>query len=161
MAQPIPLELPPRDPRKELLDRLESAPLEHAEALLDVFDLLEELHQAGALQKLRGTVSAGDEIIERAVSAAKSPEGTRALRNLLILGQILSSIDPDVLKSIAVAAGETLGSARKPATEPPGLFALLSEFRHPELRRGVALINQFLQTLGAQLRNAGSTQPQS
>src|SRR5580704_16578558 len=81
MAQPIPLELPPRDPRKELLDRLESAPLEHAEALLDAFDLLEELHQAGALQKLRGTIGAGDEILGHAVSAAKSPEGTRALRN--------------------------------------------------------------------------------
>ena len=61
MAQPIPLELPPRDPRKELLDRLESAPLEHAEALLDVFDLLEELHQAGALQN----------------SAARSAQATR------------------------------------------------------------------------------------
>jgi hypothetical protein len=78
MAQPIPLELPPRDPRKELLDRLESAPQEHAEALLDAFDLLEELHQAGALQKLRGTVSASDEILNHAVGAAKSSEGTRA-----------------------------------------------------------------------------------
>lgn len=161
MAQPIPLELPPRDPRKELLDRLESAPLEHAEALLDAFDLLEELHQAGALQTLRGTISASDEILEHAVSAAKSPEGTRALRNLLILGQILSSIDPDVLKSIAVAAGETLGSACKTAVEPHGLLALLSEFRQPELRRSVALINRFLETLGHQLKTLGSNQPQS
>jgi uncharacterized protein YjgD (DUF1641 family) len=161
MAQPIPLELPPRDPRKELLGRLESAPQEHAEALLDAFDLLEELHQAGALQKLRGTISAGDEILEHAVSAAKSPEGTRALRNLLILGQILSSIDPDLLKSVAVAAGETLGSARKTAVEPPGFLALLSEFRQPELRRSIALINRFLLTLGAQLRNVSSSHPQS
>jgi uncharacterized protein YjgD (DUF1641 family) len=161
MAQPIPLELPPRNPRKELLDRLESAPQEHAEALLDAFDLLEELHQAGALQKLRGTVSASGEILERGVDAAKSPAGTRALRNLLILGQILSSIDPDLLKCIAVAAGETLGSARKPVTEPPGLLALLSEFRQPEVRRSVALINKFLEALGAQLKNAGSTRPQS
>jgi uncharacterized protein YjgD (DUF1641 family) len=161
MAQPIPLELPPRDPRKELLDRLESAPQEHAEALLDAFDLLEELHQAGALQKLRGTVSASDEILEHAVSAAKSAEGTRALRNLLILGQILSAVNPDLLKCIAVAVSETLGSERKPVIEPPGLFALLSEFRQPELRRSVALINRFLETLGNQLKNVGSARPQS
>jgi len=161
MAQPIPLELPPRDPRKELLDRLESAPLEHAEALLDAFDLLEGLHQAGALQTLRGTISASDEIIERGVDAAKSPAGTRALRNLLILGQILSCIDPDLLKCIATAAGETLGSERKPAIEPPGLLALLSEFRRPELRRSVAFLNKFLEALGVQLKNAGSTRPQS
>jgi uncharacterized protein YjgD (DUF1641 family) len=161
MAQPIPLELPPRDPRKELLDRLDSAPLEHAEALLDAFDLLEELHQAGALQKLRGTVSAADEILEHAVDAAKSPAGTRALRNLLILGQILSSIDPDLLKCIAAATGETLGSARNTVSKPPGILALLSEFRRPELRRSVAFLNKFLGALGAQLKNASSTRPQS
>ncbi len=160
MARPIPLDLPPRDPRKELLDRLESAPQEHAEALLDAFDLLEELHQAGILQKLRGTVGASDEILQRGVGAARSPDGTRALRNLLILGQILSSINPDVLQCIAVAVSATLGSERKPVIEPPGLLALLSEFRQPELRRSVAFINQFLETLGAQLKNVGSTRPQ-
>jgi len=55
MAQPIPLDLPPRDPRKELLDRLESAPQEHAEALLDSYELLEQLHQAGILQLIPPT----------------------------------------------------------------------------------------------------------
>ncbi len=153
MAQPIPLDVPPRDPRKELLDRLENAPQEHAEALLDSYELLEQLHQAGILQLMRGTLSAGDEILERAVGAARSPQGIRALRNLLILGQMLSSINPDLLECVAVAAGQTLGSERKPVIEPPGLFALLSEFRQPELRRSVALINRFLLTLGNQLKN--------
>lgn len=160
MAQPIPLDLPPRDPRKELLDRLESAPQEHAEALLDSYELLGQLHQAGILQLLRGTLSAGDEILERAVGAARSPQGSRALRNLLILGQMLSSINPDLLKCVAVAAGQTLGSERKPVIEPPGLFALLSEFRQPELRRSVALINRFLLTLGNQLKNVPPDRPQ-
>ncbi len=153
MAQPIPLELPPRDPRKELLDRLERAPEEHAEALLDAYELLEQLRQAGILQLLRGTLSAGDEILERAAGAAQSPQGTRALRNLLILGQMLSSINPDLLECVAFATSKTLGSERKPVIEPPGLFALLSEFRQPELRRSVALINRFLLTLGNQLKN--------
>lgn len=161
MAQPIPLDLPPRDPRKELLDRLEGAPQAHAEALLDAYELLEQFRQAGILQLLRGTLSAGDEILERAASAAKSPQGTRALRNLLILGHMLSSINPDVLQCIAVATGETLGSERKPIIDPPGLLALLSEFGQPELRRSVALINRFLLTLGHQLGNVGSARPQS
>jgi uncharacterized protein YjgD (DUF1641 family) len=160
MAQPIPLDLAPRDPRKELLDRLESAPQEHAEALLDSYELIEQLHQAGILQLLRGTLSAGDEIVEHAVDAARSPQGTRALRNLLILGQMLSSINPDLLECVAVATGQTLGSERKPVIEPPGLFALLSEFRQPELRRSVALINRFLLTLGNQLKNVPSNPQQ-
>jgi uncharacterized protein YjgD (DUF1641 family) len=153
MAQPIPLDLPPRDPRKELLDRLESAPQEHAEALLDSYELLEQLHRAGILELLRGTLGAGDEILKRAVGAVKSPQGSRALRNLLILGRMLSSINPDLLERVAVATGQTLGSKRKPVIEPPGLFALLSEFRQPELRRSLALINRFLLTLGNELKN--------
>ena len=156
MAQSIPLEMPPRDPRKELLDRLASAPEAHAEALLDAYDLLEQLHQAGTLQLLRGTVSAGDDILDRAVGAAQSPQGTRALRNLLIFGQMLGSINPELLQCVAVAVGQTLGSERKPVIEPPGLLKLLSEFRQPELRRSIALINRFLETLGTQLKVKGS-----
>jgi uncharacterized protein YjgD (DUF1641 family) len=159
MAQPIPLNLPPRDPRKELLDRLERAPQEHAEALLDGYELLEQLRQSGILQLLRGTLSAGDEILERVAGAATSPQGTRALRNLLILGQMLSAIDPDLLECVAIAAGQTLGSERKTA-EPPGVLALLNEFRQPEVRRSVALINRFLLTLGNQLKTVGSDRPQ-
>ncbi len=156
MAQPIPLELPPRDPRKELLDRLERAPQEHAEALLDAYELLEQSRQAGILQLLRGTLSAGDEILERAAGAARSPQGARALRNLLILGQMLASINPDLLECIAVAVEQTLGSERKPVIEPPKLLPLLSQFRQPELRRSMALINRFLDTLGNQLKIVGS-----
>jgi len=156
MAQPIPLEIPPRDPRKELLDRLESAPQEHAEALLEAYEILEQLRQAGILQLMRGTLSAGDEILDRAVGAARSPHGTRALRNMLILSRMLGSMNPDLLECIAVATGQTLGSERKPVIEPPGFLALLSQFRRPELRRSIALINRFLETLGNQLKIVGT-----
>ena len=40
MAQPIALEIPPRDARKELLTRLENAPAEHAEALVQLLALM-------------------------------------------------------------------------------------------------------------------------
>jgi len=86
-------------------------------------------------------------------NCALSNLSSSALRNVLIIGQMLSSINPDLLECVAVAAGQTLGSERKPVIEPPELFALLSEFRQPELRRSVALINRFLLTLGNQLKN--------
>jgi hypothetical protein len=38
MAQPIPLEIPPRNPRAELHSRLEQAPEEHAEAVLAAYE---------------------------------------------------------------------------------------------------------------------------
>jgi uncharacterized protein YjgD (DUF1641 family) len=156
MARPIPLELPARDPREELRKRLEQAPVKHAEALLDSYELLQQLHDHGVFELLRGALSASDKLIETAVDAAKSDESIRAIRNAMILGKVLGTINPDVLQCVATAAGQTLGCYEKPIIEPPGLFSLLSQFRHKELRRSMALINRFLETLGNQIKLRGS-----
>ena len=156
MARPISLELPPRDPRQELRKRLEEATIEHAEALLDSYELLQQLHEHGVFQLLRGVLGASDKLVETAVDAAKSDESVRAIRNAVILGKMLGSINPEVLQCVATAAGETLGCYQKPVIEPPWLFALLSQFRHQELRRSIALVNRFLETLGNQIKLRGS-----
>ena len=142
MARPIPLDLPPRDPREELRKRLEEAPIEHAEALLDSYELLQELHDHGVFQLLRGAIGASDKLIETAVDAAKSDESVRAIRNAIILGKMLGSINPEVLQSVAVAVSETLGCYEKPIIEPPGLFSLLAQFSHKELRRSIGSLEQ-------------------
>jgi hypothetical protein len=61
-----------------------------------------------------------------------------------------------VLQSFAAATTETLGCFQKPIVEPPGLFSLLSQFRHRELRRSMALVNRFLEALGGQIKLRGS-----
>lgn len=155
MARPIAFEPQPYDPREALRKRLEAAPIEHAEALLESYELLEQLHKSGTLRLLTGALAAGDKILETAVDAARSPEAVRATRNAVLLGKLLASINPEILEGIVAAAGETLGSYKKPVIEPPGLFALLSEFRHKELRRSLALINKFLESLGNQIKLHG------
>ncbi len=155
MARPIAFEPQPYDPREALRKRLEAAPVEHAEALLDSYELLEQLHKSGTLRVLTGALATGDKILETAVDAARSEEAIRAMRNAVLLGKLLASINPEILEGIVAAAGETLGSYKKPVIEPPGLFALLSQFRHKELRRSLALINKFLESLGNQIKLHG------
>ncbi|MGD0939997.1 MAG: hypothetical protein ABR905_09805 [Terracidiphilus sp.] len=152
MAQPISLERPPRDARQELRKRLEEAPIEHAQALLESYELLQQLHDRGAFQFLRGALSASDKLMEAAVDAAKSEESVRAMRNAIILGKMLGSINPEILPSVVLAVGETFGCTIKPVIEPPGLLSLLGQFRRRELRRSIALINRFLETFGNQLK---------
>lgn len=152
MAQPIPLQLPPRDPRVELRKRLDEAPMEYAEALLDSFELLQQMHEHGVFDLARGAIGATDKIVNVAAEAADSDSSVRAMRNAIILGKLLGSINPEVLQAIANAAGETLGCYDKPIIEPPGLFSLLNQFRHKELRRSIALINRFLESLGNQIK---------
>jgi uncharacterized protein YjgD (DUF1641 family) len=155
MARPISLELPPRDPREELRERLEQAPVAHAEALLDSYELLQQLHEHGVFQLLRGALGASDKLIETAVDAARTDESVRAIRNLMILGKTLGAINPEVLQCVATAATETLGCYDKPIIEPPGIFSLLNQFRHKELRRSIAFVNRFLERLGNQIKVVG------
>jgi uncharacterized protein YjgD (DUF1641 family) len=151
MARPIGWEKASRDPREELRKRLEQAPEQHSEALLEVYELLQQLHDSGVLRLLRGALRSGDLILETAVNAAKSEEAIRGLRNAIILAKMLGSINPELLQGYANAVSETLG-CQKPVADPPGLFQLFAEFRHPELRRSMALINKFLESFGNQLK---------
>jgi uncharacterized protein YjgD (DUF1641 family) len=155
MAQPIALEIPPRDARKELITRLEKAPAEHAEALLDAYELIQEAHDAQVFELLRGLLSAKDHLLETVVGETETPAAIHALRNAIIFGKMMSQVNPDLMECFAAAVGETLGSERRPVIEPPGLFSLLGQFRRPELRRSVALINKFLESLGTRLKEKG------
>ncbi len=98
MAEPIPLNLPPRDPRAELRAKLESAPLDHAEALLSAYELLQGLHDEGMLDTLRGAIGSHEKALGILIDAAKSPDGIRGMRNLVALIRLLSAMDPNVLK---------------------------------------------------------------
>ena len=151
MARPIALETPPRDLRKEREAQLANAQLDHAEALLDAYELIEQLHKSRAFELLRGALGASGELTERAAAAADTPQATKALRNLVLLGKLLSSVDPDVMESYVSAVVGTVGHKPVPAAEPPSLWAILKQLSRREVRRTLALVNQFLEILGAGL----------
>jgi uncharacterized protein YjgD (DUF1641 family) len=152
MAQPISFQTPPRDPRKELSAKLENAPAEHAEALLDAYELLEQLHGLHVFEILRGALTASGKFVESAVNAADSPASIRALRNAIILGKMLGSIDPGLLQCFAVATRKSLGSERDLTSADPSFLSLLNQLRQPELRRSAGLISRFLGALGQELK---------
>jgi uncharacterized protein YjgD (DUF1641 family) len=148
MANPIPLKLPPHDPREELRSRLERAPLEHAEALLAGYEVLQGLHDEGVLELLRGLLSAGGKVVETASETARAPESVNAIRNLVVLGKTLGQIDPDLLDGFVLAFPEAMRQAKAQGKEPPGFFAILNKFRSKDLRRGLVAVNSLLEAWG-------------
>src|ERR1700752_1419210 len=112
MAKPIPLQLPQRDPREELRSRLDRAPLEHAEALLAGYEVLQGLHDCWVLELLRGLLGSGGKVVEAAAEAARAPEAVHAIRNLVVLGKTLGEIDPDLFDGFALAFPEAMKQAR-------------------------------------------------
>ena len=149
MAQPISLKLPPRDPRQELLKRLEEAPAEHAAALLDGYELLQQLHEHGVFDLARGVLGATDKLVETASARASSTESIRAMRNAILLAKLLGSIDPEFLQAVAAATGETFGEAKAVPANPPGILPLLAGFTGEDHRRGLALVMRFVGKVGA------------
>ena len=161
MAQPIPLEIPPRNPRAELRSRLEQAPEQHAEAVLAAYEVLQELHRRGVLEIMRGALAASDELLEKVVDSAKTPEAIRAIRNLLFWRQILGSIEPEWFKGIFQAIPEGLAQATAERDQPVGFFRVLRRLTDKNSLRGLAAAIDFLQAFGRHLHSLESQSPQT
>jgi len=139
MANPI-IELPRKvDPRQELERRLAAAPMEHAEAILVAFDLLEEAHSQGLLDMLHGAVGSKDAIFGKLAEYAREPVSTQAIRNLLILGKLLGSINPEELHRV---------TAPDEKKEPPSLWQIFKQMSSKDGRRGLGIAVTLLTSLG-------------
>jgi len=159
MAQPIPLEIPPRNPRAELRARLEQAPEEHAEAVLAAYEVLQELHNRGVLDIMRGFLAASDDILEKVVENIRTPEAIRAIRNLLFWRQILGSIEPEWFKGIFQAIPEGIAEATAERVQPVSFFRLLRRLTSKDSLRGLTAAVDFLQAFGRHLHSAENPLP--
>jgi uncharacterized protein YjgD (DUF1641 family) len=152
MARPIPLHLPPRDPREELNSRLRQAPLEHAEAVLAAYEVLQGLHDRGVLELMRGMLGGSEKILEQVVAVGSGAESIRVTRNLLLLVTALGEIEPALLGDLTRAIPKALVQANAEEAKPPGLFKLMSTFWNKDFRRGLAAFNDLLVMFGRNLR---------
>src|ERR1700748_3448652 len=90
-------EFRPVDRREDLIRRVEQAPVEHAEAVLAAYNLLQRLHEKGLLDLVNGLLSAGDTVVDRVVDVVSSKEMVTALRLGLMFNNLLTQIDADEL----------------------------------------------------------------
>lgn len=139
----------PEDSRDDLVRRIEHAPLEHAQAVLAAYDLLERLHEKGILDLLNGLLSAGDTVVNHAVGVISSREMVTALRVALIFSNLLSSLDADKLHNVVAGAGK----------ETPSLLSITKQMTSADARRGLATAVGLLNVFGAALKGAKSEHP--
>jgi hypothetical protein len=131
----------PPDSRLDLVRRIESAPKEHAEAVLEAYDVLQRLHDTGALALVNGLLSAEDTVIAKVSDVVSSRQAVTALRIALILGNALTSIDADSVHA-AVTEAET---------QTPSLWKLLRTACSKEVRQAAGLGVALARIFGASL----------
>jgi uncharacterized protein YjgD (DUF1641 family) len=149
MAQPIPFELPRRDPRDALYERLKSAPHEHAEALLNVYEILQELQNRGILDLAKGALGSSEEVLRILVNVANKPEMIRGIRNVMILANIANAFEPELLEGLEQAVKEGLAEAQKP--KPVGLWEVVQKLFSQESRRVLIATASILEAVGKSL----------
>ena len=151
MANPIAFKPIEVDPRTELQRRLESAPTEHAEALLVACDVLQAAHDKGLLDAAHGLIEAKDTIIGKLAEYAKLPQGVAGIRNVLAAAKILAALDPEVVERLA----RTVVSAKevhKQEKNPPSTWELMKRATSEDGRRGLSLMTLILTGLGRALK---------
>lgn len=149
MAEPILLKLPPRDPREELYRRVENIPKEHAEALLDMCDILQGLRDRGILELAKGALGSSEKVLQILVDTANTPEVIRGIRNAMILAKIADAIEPEVLEGLQQAVTEGLAEARKP--KPIGIMGVLGRLLSRDAWRAVVAGACILKRVGGSL----------
>jgi uncharacterized protein YjgD (DUF1641 family) len=149
MAQPILLELPRPDPRDALYERLQSAPHEHAEALLNVYEILQGLQDRGVLELAKGALGSSEQVLQILVNVANRPEMIRGIRNAMILIKVADLFPPELLQSVEEGVKEGLVESQKP--KPFGLWQLVKKLLSGETRRVLILTATILQSMGMRL----------
>jgi len=152
MAQPVTLEIPPRNARAELQARLQNAPVEHAEALLSAYEVLQGLHDRGALELLRGALSSNARLPELVVDALRTPESVRGIRNLIVLAKIFGTLEPELVEGFARSLTQAIALTKAHEARPPGFWGILKKFKSRDFRRGLILINSMLEAFGRNLQ---------
>jgi uncharacterized protein YjgD (DUF1641 family) len=137
-------EFTPRNSREDLVRKVEQAPVEHAEAVLAAYDLLQRLHEKGMIDLLSGLLSAGDTVVDHVVDVISSKEMITALRIGLTFTNLLSSIDADKLHAVVADA----------ENETPSLLSIGKQATSKDARRGLATAVGLLNVFGAALRTA-------
>jgi uncharacterized protein YjgD (DUF1641 family) len=132
MAKPIALTIAPRDPKAELQQKLADAPVEHADAILKAYDVLQVLNDEGILDLIHGAVGARDDILNILVKDAKTPTAIRVIRNVLFGSRVLN-----------------LSAADK----PPGIFTIFRRLQSEDSRRGLAAVVGFVEAFGRHLKS--------
>jgi uncharacterized protein YjgD (DUF1641 family) len=145
MGQPIAFHAPAKAAPTNM-EKLRTAPEEHAEAVLSAYELLQLLHDRGVLNLLRGLVDSGDELIGTITAAVDTPESIRAIRNFLLLTKFFGSIPPDVLSSLVDTVNA--GAQREKAHKAPGFLRLLWRLRNEDSRHAAAVALDLLEGFG-------------
>jgi uncharacterized protein YjgD (DUF1641 family) len=146
MAKYLDFKYQAESPEQLLHKKLDAAPLAHAQALLKAYALLDAAEKRGVLDLLRGAINAEDTVIDKVAGYANTPNGINIMRNLLVLGTLLGSMDPEVSGAgIKDLTSSVVAESKK---QPSGAFATFRRIFNGDALRGLSVTLAALESVG-------------
>ena len=149
MAQPIAFHGTARAAAMTNLEQLKNAPMDHAEAVLSGYEVLQLLHDRGVLNLVRGLLGAGGELVGTISAAMDTPESIRAIRNALLLTKFFANIPPNVLDSLLDAVKD--GARWERTHKAPSMLRLIWRLRNKNSRHAASVALDVIEDLGKEL----------
>jgi uncharacterized protein YjgD (DUF1641 family) len=140
MAAPVEFRtFTPENSRLDLQRRIANVSREHAEAILESYELLQRLHDCGVLALANGLLSAGPTVTAKVTDVVSSEPAVTALRLGLIFGNLATSIDANSVHQLIA----------DPKSKPPSWWQILRLAFTKETRRTLGFALGLLNVVGA------------
>ncbi|MED4877638.1 DUF1641 domain-containing protein [Anoxybacillus geothermalis] len=158
MAKPIATiqkrQMSEEEKRAEALAKLKAAVGDSEEAVRELLDVIEQLHESGLLEAASALLKSREKVAKIVVGQLNQKPVTTMINHAFALAGLASSLDPEktakLLEHIAEGAMEAYEQTAV-ETKKIGLFDLLKALNDPDVNRAIRFFLSVLKAIGQRL----------
>jgi uncharacterized protein YjgD (DUF1641 family) len=125
------------------------AAVKHKDALLELFELVNELHEAGLLEAANALLQNRHKVGVIGITQLNKSGAQRMIKNGMSAVQVLGKLDPQKVEQLlgGVASGVDHAVAAK-QERPAGLWGMVKQMRDPQVQSSLGVMLNFLRGMG-------------
>ncbi|ADU92960.1 DUF1641 domain-containing protein [Geobacillus sp. Y412MC52] len=162
MAKPITTiqkrQMTEEEKRTEALAKLKAAVGDSEEAVRELLEFIEQLHESGLLEAANALLKAREDVAKIVVGQLNQKPVTTMINHAFAIAGLAASLDPEktakLLEHIAAGALEAY-EQNSAETKKIGLFDLLKALNDPDINRAIRFFLSALKAIGQRFRNDG------
>ncbi|MHC0551309.1 helical membrane plugin domain-containing protein [Salinicoccus sp. CNSTN-B1] len=144
------MKVDPEVEHDKALHEIEELFIEHKDSLNDVLKMMEKMREREFFNIANASLGQSSKIVTRLVTALDGSKAPHSIHNLLLLFELLSSLDMDSLEPVAHKLNNGIAQAAKydKSDRSSGYRELFAALKDPEVLAGLNMALQILKGLG-------------
>jgi uncharacterized protein YjgD (DUF1641 family) len=154
MAYAIDFIPPERNTKEPLYAQLKDAPGQHVEALLEIYAIIQLLHDKGILDLIKGALGSGEKVLGVVTETMENDEVIRILRNFVLLLKLVGSFEPEAMEGVLKAVTRHVQNSK--TKKPDGIVQIIRKFSSEDSRRALESLAIATESWGQQIKKSDS-----